>query len=204
MGTSKSSIYRWDFPWNKSSSYWATPILWKPPVVIQESAQTQTLFVIAFIGSLDDLTLFVPMLVGKGCLTMTRAGTGGATGKLHQMLLSCAIDIYIYILMYNIIYIYLHSNIYIYMYNLVQPCALCCSERLNFTSQFFIFERDKVLFLQRLALGTQPLTLLKTVVKVVTDSDSRLILRVIPTGWYLLPVFEVWFCSAPHWGFDSS
>ena len=34
----------------------------------QESAQTQTLFVIAFIGSLDDLTLFVPMLVGKGCL----------------------------------------------------------------------------------------------------------------------------------------
>ena len=77
------------------------------------------------------------------------------------------------------------------MYNLVQPCALCCSERLNFTSQFFIFERDKVLFLQRLALGTQPLTLLKTVVKVVTDSDSRLILRVIPTGWYLLPVFEV-------------
>ncbi|CAJ1423510.1 unnamed protein product [Effrenium voratum] len=31
-----------------------------------ESAQTQTLFVIAFIGSLDDLTLFVPMLVGKG------------------------------------------------------------------------------------------------------------------------------------------
>ena len=115
MCTSKSSIYRWDFPWNKSSSYWATPILWKPPVVIQESAQTQTLFVIAFIGSLDDLTLFVPMLVGKGCLTMTRAGTGGATGKLHQMLLSCAIDIYIYILMYNIIYIYLHSNIYIYI-----------------------------------------------------------------------------------------
>ena len=74
-----------------------TPILWKPPIVIQESAQTQTLFVIAFIGSLDDLTLFVPMLVGKGCLTMTRAGTGGATGKLHQMLLSCAIDIYIYL-----------------------------------------------------------------------------------------------------------
>ncbi|CAE7221263.1 unnamed protein product [Symbiodinium natans] len=32
----------------------------------KESAQTQTLFVIAFIGSLDDLTLFVPMLVGKG------------------------------------------------------------------------------------------------------------------------------------------
>eukprot|EP00913_Durusdinium_trenchii_P023679 g22243.t1 len=31
-----------------------------------ETAQTQTLFVIAFIGSLDDLTLFVPMLVGKG------------------------------------------------------------------------------------------------------------------------------------------
>eukprot|EP00747_Dinoflagellata_sp_TGD_P221037 gnl/TRDRNA2_/TRDRNA2_92937_c0_seq1.p1 gnl/TRDRNA2_/TRDRNA2_92937_c0~~gnl/TRDRNA2_/TRDRNA2_92937_c0_seq1.p1 ORF type:complete len:256 (-),score=37.39 gnl/TRDRNA2_/TRDRNA2_92937_c0_seq1:318-1085(-) len=27
---------------------------------------TQTLFVIAFIGSVDDLTLFVPMLVGKG------------------------------------------------------------------------------------------------------------------------------------------
>lgn len=34
----------------------------------QENAQTQTLFVIAFIGSLDDLTLFVPMLVGKGFL----------------------------------------------------------------------------------------------------------------------------------------
>mmetsp|Transcript_20075 Transcript_20075/g.37756 ORF Transcript_20075/g.37756 Transcript_20075/m.37756 type:complete len:268 (+) Transcript_20075:49-852(+) len=32
----------------------------------KETAQTQTLFVIAFIGSLDDLTLFVPMLVGKG------------------------------------------------------------------------------------------------------------------------------------------
>lgn len=32
----------------------------------KENAQTQTLFVIAFIGSLDDLTLFVPMLVGKG------------------------------------------------------------------------------------------------------------------------------------------
>lgn len=28
--------------------------------------RTQTLFVIAFIGSVDDLTLFVPMLVGKG------------------------------------------------------------------------------------------------------------------------------------------
>lgn len=32
----------------------------------KEEAQSQTLFVIAFIGSLDDLTLFVPMLVGKG------------------------------------------------------------------------------------------------------------------------------------------
>ena len=113
---------------------------------------------------------------------------------------------YIYILMYNIIYIYIFTFKYIYICITLSSlvCALCCSERLNFTSQFFIFERDKVLFLQRLALGTQPLTLLKTVVKVVTDSDSRLILRVIPTGWYLLPVFEVWFCSAPHWGFDSS
>ena len=25
-GSSKSSIYRWDFPWNKPSSYWGTPI----------------------------------------------------------------------------------------------------------------------------------------------------------------------------------
>lgn len=32
----------------------------------KESSQSQTLFVIAFIGSVDDLTLFVPMLVGKG------------------------------------------------------------------------------------------------------------------------------------------
>lgn len=32
----------------------------------KEEVQSQTLFVIAFIGSLDDLTLFVPMLVGKG------------------------------------------------------------------------------------------------------------------------------------------
>eukprot|EP00930_Biecheleria_cincta_P047380 TRINITY_DN32832_c0_g1_i1.p1 TRINITY_DN32832_c0_g1~~TRINITY_DN32832_c0_g1_i1.p1 ORF type:complete len:263 (-),score=44.53 TRINITY_DN32832_c0_g1_i1:193-981(-) len=32
----------------------------------KEENQSQTLFVIAFIGSLDDLTLFVPMLVGKG------------------------------------------------------------------------------------------------------------------------------------------
>ena len=38
---------------------------------LEESAQTQTLFVIAFIGSLDDLTLFVPMLVGKGHLDST-------------------------------------------------------------------------------------------------------------------------------------
>mmetsp|Transcript_84972 Transcript_84972/g.245706 ORF Transcript_84972/g.245706 Transcript_84972/m.245706 type:complete len:256 (-) Transcript_84972:185-952(-) len=32
----------------------------------KEAKQTQTLFVIAFLGSVDDLTLFVPMLVGKG------------------------------------------------------------------------------------------------------------------------------------------
>lgn len=31
-----------------------------------EKARQKTLFVIAFIGSVDDLTLFVPMLVGKG------------------------------------------------------------------------------------------------------------------------------------------
>jgi len=31
-----------------------------------EKDRTQTLFVIAFLGSVDDLTLFVPMLVGKG------------------------------------------------------------------------------------------------------------------------------------------
>lgn len=33
---------------------------------ITDKKRQQTLFVIAFIGSLDDLTLFVPMLVGKG------------------------------------------------------------------------------------------------------------------------------------------
>jgi len=32
----------------------------------KEESQSKTLFFIAFIGSLDDLTLFVPMLVGKG------------------------------------------------------------------------------------------------------------------------------------------
>jgi len=32
----------------------------------QEKCRQQTLFVIALIGSMDDLTLFVPMLVGKG------------------------------------------------------------------------------------------------------------------------------------------
>jgi len=31
-----------------------------------EHNRTQTLFIIAFLGSVDDLTLFVPMLVGKG------------------------------------------------------------------------------------------------------------------------------------------
>lgn len=31
-----------------------------------ESERSKTLFIIAFIGSIDDLTLFVPMLVGKG------------------------------------------------------------------------------------------------------------------------------------------
>merc|ERR1719247_657487 len=31
-----------------------------------DKERQQTLFVIAFIGSVDDLTLFVPMLVGKG------------------------------------------------------------------------------------------------------------------------------------------
>lgn len=33
---------------------------------LHDSSRTQTLFVIAFLGSVDDLTLFVPMLVGKG------------------------------------------------------------------------------------------------------------------------------------------
>jgi len=32
----------------------------------KEAGRQQTLFVIAFLGSVDDLTLFVPMLVGKG------------------------------------------------------------------------------------------------------------------------------------------
>mmetsp|Transcript_75895 Transcript_75895/g.175993 ORF Transcript_75895/g.175993 Transcript_75895/m.175993 type:complete len:252 (+) Transcript_75895:93-848(+) len=32
----------------------------------KEGARQQTLFFIAFVGSVDDLTLFVPMLVGKG------------------------------------------------------------------------------------------------------------------------------------------
>lgn len=36
------------------------------PNVKAETKGQQTLFVIAFIGSVDDLTLFVPMLVGKG------------------------------------------------------------------------------------------------------------------------------------------
>merc|ERR1719263_1443948 len=31
-----------------------------------DKKRQQTLFVIAFLGSIDDLTLFVPMLVGKG------------------------------------------------------------------------------------------------------------------------------------------
>ena len=44
----------------------------------KEVAQTQTLFVIAFIGSLDDLTLFVPMLVGKGLLGSARWAVYGA------------------------------------------------------------------------------------------------------------------------------
>jgi len=32
----------------------------------EDSKRSQTLFIIAFLGSVDDLTLFVPMLVGKG------------------------------------------------------------------------------------------------------------------------------------------
>jgi len=38
----------------------------KPNGQSADEKRQQTLFVIAFIGSLDDLTLFVPMLVGKG------------------------------------------------------------------------------------------------------------------------------------------
>merc|ERR1719456_695210 len=32
----------------------------------EDARRSQTLFFIAFVGSVDDLTLFVPMLVGKG------------------------------------------------------------------------------------------------------------------------------------------
>jgi len=43
---------------------------------VDEAKQTQTLFVIAFLGSVDDLTLFVPMLVGKG-FDMVQLVVGG-------------------------------------------------------------------------------------------------------------------------------
>jgi len=42
----------------------------------EEKERSQTLFVIAFVGSLDDLTLFVPMLVGKG-FDMVQLISGG-------------------------------------------------------------------------------------------------------------------------------
>lgn len=41
-------------------------------------SRSQTLFVIAFLGSVDDLTLFVPMLVGKG-FDMVQLFIGGLT-----------------------------------------------------------------------------------------------------------------------------
>jgi len=41
-----------------------------------EKSRAQTLFVIAFLGSVDDLTLFVPMLVGKG-FDMVQLVVGG-------------------------------------------------------------------------------------------------------------------------------
>ena len=40
-GTPKSSISRWDFSWNKPSSYWGTPWLWKPPNGFQQDLEIQ-------------------------------------------------------------------------------------------------------------------------------------------------------------------
>jgi len=44
--------------------------------IANEEGRSQALFVIAFIGSVDDLTLFVPMLVGKG-FDIVQLVTGG-------------------------------------------------------------------------------------------------------------------------------
>lgn len=49
----------------------------------KSSSRQQTLFVIAFIGSVDDLTLFVPMLAGKGFNTSElMLGALAATGTI--------------------------------------------------------------------------------------------------------------------------
>lgn len=53
-----------------------------------EANRSQTLFVIAFVGSVDDLTLFVPMLVGKG-FDMAQLLIGGFIASLSIVLL-CA------------------------------------------------------------------------------------------------------------------
>lgn len=53
-----------------------------------EQNRSQTLFVIAFVGSVDDLTLFVPMLVGKG-FDMAQLLIGGFIASTSIVLL-CA------------------------------------------------------------------------------------------------------------------
>ncbi|OLQ09419.1 hypothetical protein AK812_SmicGene6976 [Symbiodinium microadriaticum] len=59
----------------------------------KESAQTQTLFVIAFIGSLDDLTLFVPMLVGKGFPFMGSKPLAGMQFYLHALMIQLQLQL---------------------------------------------------------------------------------------------------------------
>jgi len=54
----------------------------------EEGNRSQTLFVIAFVGSVDDLTLFVPMLVGKG-FDMAQLIIGGFIASTSIVLL-CA------------------------------------------------------------------------------------------------------------------
>lgn len=51
-----------------------------------EAARSHTLFVIAFLGSLDDLTLFVPMLVGRG-FGLAQLVIGGLTAASGIVLL---------------------------------------------------------------------------------------------------------------------
>mmetsp|Transcript_95445 Transcript_95445/g.239217 ORF Transcript_95445/g.239217 Transcript_95445/m.239217 type:complete len:248 (-) Transcript_95445:157-900(-) len=52
----------------------------------EESSRTQALFIIAFLGSVDDLTLFVPMLVGKG-FDMVQLVIGGLVAASAIVLL---------------------------------------------------------------------------------------------------------------------